>query len=482
MKKIVTLFVALAVATLAWAQTDEREAIDARWFKSHYTKAEHMVAMRDGRKLYTAVYTPKNKKSLHPILLNLTTQGCEPYGKKVTTIWQQTALEHYLRAEYIIVFQDVRGYGRSVGESSQDKSAQDAYDTAEWLRRKAKKNNGSIGVWALGEDAAYALAAAGCGHQAVRAAMVQAPIGCDGVPKINTPTLFVGGMFDDRSGGELWNSYRMTAAANPTADCRLIVGPWAYGAWREEGEGTQLGDVVFSADAQSEFYLTEFEFPFFESLLRGGDHAAWNSMVYFSGENCWREMDGWQQGENALSLYLGEGGVLSEDAPAIEESYSSYTTDPKEPVSASMSGDELQADYMVASQQIVDDRADVLTFVSPVLERDVTVQGAIEALLYAEASLPTVDFVVKIMDVAENEGTEMMVRYAWNVNHPMSKDSAHKVSLVMTDVAHTFMAGHRIKVQIHSTWHPLLKSSSAEPCDVTILHDAEHPSKIVIPE
>ncbi|MBQ2019001.1 MAG: CocE/NonD family hydrolase, partial [Alistipes sp.] len=196
-------------------QQNSHEQIDAQWFKSHYKKTESLIPMRDGTKLYTAIYTPKNKKSTHPILLNRTQNGCEPYGKKSATFWQEEIFEEYLRGEYIVVFQDVRGYGKSLGNKDATNGANDAFDTAEWLYRKARKNNGKIGVWGFGEDAKYALEAAECSHQAITAVSAQAPVDCEvRVVKLSTPMLFVGGMFDEQSDKDLWNSYRTAKASN----------------------------------------------------------------------------------------------------------------------------------------------------------------------------------------------------------------------------------------------------------------------------
>lgn len=490
MKKIVILFVALVVATFAWAQdADNVVTIDAHWFKSHYTKAEQMIPMRDGVKLYTAIFTPKNKKATHPILINPTTKGCEPYGKKNATFWQEDIYQDYLLAEYIIVFQDIRGYGHSTGEPSIEKCAQDAYDTAEWLTRKAKKNNGNIGIWGFGEDAQYALLAATCSHRAIKAASVQAPT--DDTTKATNmivPTLFVGGMFDNKSESQLWDSYHAASRTNPSADYRLVVGPWAHGAWRVGG-CESLGGVEFSAEAGGEFYRSEIEYPFFDHYLRGAESSgasASGRLIYFSGENCWRELDRWGDNKQPFTLYLGENGTLSpQKQPSTASSY--YTSDPKKPIPVigkdtdETSTDATDAAYMVASQRAAEGRDDVLTFTSARLDSDVVVAGAIEAKLHAKSSLPTANFVIKLIDVADNDESEMLVRAIICKSCEMSADAVNEITKCATDVAHTFLAGHRIKVQIHSTWHPLLKSNDTEPCDITIFHDAQHPSRIIIP-
>lgn len=462
MKKIFIILSALLCAAQLWAQEAEREQIDARWFKAHYQKSEQMAPMRDGTKLYTAIFTPKNKKSLHPILLNRTQNGCEPYGKKSATFWQEAIFAEYLYAEYIIVFQDVRGYGYSSGESSAEKGALDAYDTAEWLLRKAKKNNGNVGVWGIAEDADWALQAAACGHRAIKAVSAQAPVGEGiGMAKISAPTLFVGGAFDDKSEAQLWNAYNSTLAANPTIDCRLVVGPWAHAAWRKSAEEGQ------ESEDNSEFYRSEVEFPFFDHYLRGAESSgasASGALIYFTGEDCWRELERWGGELCEERLYFGEEGQLCELSQAATSS-SNYTTDPENPVPY----DETQP---------VENRDDILTFTSPILESDKSVAGAIGVELNVKASQPVADFVVRIFDVADNGESEMLVRSVVATKCHIASEGATKITLKMPDAAHTFMAGHRIKIQLHSTWSDKLHPSTNSKCDITLLHDNSHPSHV----
>lgn len=477
MKHIFTLVVALfSVVALYAQQEDKRETIDAQWFKSHYKKAESLIPMRDGTKLYTAIYTPKNKKNTHPILLNRTQNGCEPYGKKSATFWQNEIFEEYLRGEYIIVFQDVRGYGKSLGNRDATNGANDAFDTAEWLYRKARKNNGKIGVWGFGEDAKYAIEAAVCSHKAIQAVSVQAPVNCEvAAAKLSTPILFVGGMFDEQSDKALWDSYRTAKASNPAADIRLVVGPWTYGAWRESDA------EIIADDATPEFYRTEIEFPFFDHYLRGGESSgasASGSLIYYGGENCWREGDVWQSEGEELTLYLNEEGALYEELPYQDISYSDFVSDPQKPVPATKEGADEITTVLLSDQSFADGRADVLTFVTPVLDSDITAAGAISAKLYVKSSQPTIDLVVKLIDVADNGESEILLRSGIVKGQNIEPNSIIPITISMTDLAHTFMAGHRLKLQIHSTWSPILQSTISN--HITLYHDKQHPSQVVI--
>ena len=374
------------------------------------------------------------------------------------------------------MFQDVRGYGKSLGNKDATNGANDAFDTAEWLYRKARKNNGKIGVWGFGEDAKYALEAAVCSHKAIKAVSVQAPVDCEvRVVKLSTPMLFVGGMFDEQSSNNLWNSYRTAKTSNPAADVRLVVGPWTYGAWRESD-----AELIVD-DATPEFYRTEIEFPFFDHYLQGGESSgasASGSLIYYGGESCWREGDGWQSEGEKRTLYLNEEGALYEELPYQDISYSDFLSDPQNPVPATKEGSKEVVSVLLSDQSFVDGRADVLTFVTPVLDSDITAAGTITAKLYVKSSQPTIDLVVKLIDVADNGENEILLRSGIVKGQNIEPNTIVPITISMTDLAHAFMAGHRIKLHIHSTWSPILQGTSTNR--ITLYHDKQHLSQVVI--
>lgn len=613
MKKILLLCGLLFCSVLNVVADDiikQPTTIDAAWFKANYAKAEYMIPMRDGVRLYTAVYTPKNKKATHPILLNRTPYGCEPYGKKNSAFWQDSIYHNYLQAEYIFVFQDVRGRGMSTGEitnvrpfienkqGNDTDEASDAYDTIEWLLRKVKRHNGRVGVFGASYDGFYALMAAASGHPAIKAISPQAPV-CDwwlgddfhrngafalfdavsflpnfglkergktagesvfespiegnawdyfiknkpsdisrslagrvlfwdemmqhpdyddfwlsrnalrAADRIKVPTLIVGGAFDAEDSYGTWALYNALRENGSVEDCRLIIGPWSHCAWRGEGKANALGDMEFSEESLAEFYRNEIEFPFFDHYLRDAESSGateYGALVFFTGENCWREIGEWNPADfsSAYTLYLAEDGALVTDTPEVEDSFSSYISDPANPVPYFPESDSpRRKEYMVADQTFVEGRDDVLTFTSSVLEQDMSVAGVVEAELYTSISQTDADFVVKVIDVGPDGDYEMLVRgdimrgrYRNSASAPeaFTPNKIEKVTLRMNDIAHTFMAGHQIKVQIQSSWFPLydmnpqqfidINKATAEdfvPCDVRIYHDAEHPSHINIP-
>lgn len=445
MKHILSLFVALVCATVVLAQKeDSREGIDARWFKSHYTKTESMIPMRDGAKLYTAIFTPKNKKSLHPLLLNLTQNGCEPYGKKSATFWQEDVFAEYLHAEYIFVFQDVRGSGKSIDAKAGNGGSNDVFDTVEWLLRKVRKHNGSVGIWGIAEDGTYALAAAGCGHPAIKAVSVQAPVDCEvSQANISVPTLFVGGGFDTKSQQCLWDCYSVVKERSPKSDVRLVVGPWEHSAWRANIKSDEPDDSSFVTDDPANFYSCEVEYPFFDHYLRGATFSGASelgALIYFTGENCWREIDGWRCNDRSYFLYFNEDGFL-------------YNEQPKHNSSFTANGER------------------VLTYISPVLDSDVMAAGAVDVSLHIMASQPTVDLVVKIVDVADDGESEMLLRSVALVGQSVEMNRVVPLSIKMTDLAHTFMAGHRIKIKIECP-------ATGESGEIKLYHDKQHLSQI----
>src|SRR4249920_3158160 len=157
MKKILSLLLIVSSMSLH-AQTPRQDSI---WFNLHYTKMERMIPMRDGVKLFTAIYIPKDESEKHPILMQRTPYSCEPYGEnRLTARYSARRDSIFFHLNYIIVYQDVRGRFMSEGEFEdvrpfiQDKKkktdideASDAYDTIDWLVKNVKNNNGNVGVY-----------------------------------------------------------------------------------------------------------------------------------------------------------------------------------------------------------------------------------------------------------------------------------------------------------------------------------------------
>jgi len=162
---------------------------DSAWLVQNYSKRDVYITMRDGVRLYTSLYTPKDKKETHPFLINRTPYSIAPYGNDTFKAYWNTYLMQYFREGYIIVLQDVRGRYMSEGQfvdvrpfipnkksSSDIDEASDTYDTIDWLVKYIENNNGRVGVWGISYPGFYATMAALSGHPALKAASPQAPV------------------------------------------------------------------------------------------------------------------------------------------------------------------------------------------------------------------------------------------------------------------------------------------------------------------
>jgi len=183
MKRIITLCL-ICFPFLLKAQT-----IDSSWFVQNYEKKEVNIPMRDGVKLFTAIYKPKNKSEKHPILMTRTPYSCAPYGEdKFSPMWK-SYIKNYLKEGYIIVRQDVRGRWMSEGEfmnvrpfnpnkkpNKDIDESSDTYDTIDWLVKNLDNNNGNVGVFGISYPGFYSTMAAASNHPALKAVSPQAPV------------------------------------------------------------------------------------------------------------------------------------------------------------------------------------------------------------------------------------------------------------------------------------------------------------------
>ena len=182
--RLIIQFILLFSPLFLIAQTP---AADSTWFVTHYTKREVYIPMRDGIKLFTAIYEPK-AKGHHPFLLNRTPYSLNPYGENSFKAFWTTPYMAYLKENYIIVLQDVRGKFMSEGnfvdvrpfnpnkEGNETDEASDTWDAVDWLLKNVKNNNGKVGVWGISYPGYYATMAALSGHPAIKAVSPQAPV------------------------------------------------------------------------------------------------------------------------------------------------------------------------------------------------------------------------------------------------------------------------------------------------------------------
>src|SRR6476620_3542994 len=186
MKKLLGLSICLILSILSFAQTN---SLDSAWVRENYYKIERMVPMRDGKKLFTAIYIPKDTSEKHPILMRRTPYSSAPYGENnyPDAFWN-SYYRLYMRENYIMVVQDVRGKFMSEGEfvdvrpfktaktGTQVDEASDTYDAVDWLIKNVPNNNGNVGAFGISYPGFYSTMVALSNHPAVKAVSPQAPV------------------------------------------------------------------------------------------------------------------------------------------------------------------------------------------------------------------------------------------------------------------------------------------------------------------
>ena len=322
--------------------------------------------------------------------------------------------------------------------------------------------------------------------------------------------LVVGGLFDAEDCYGAWTTYASIRRQSPATSCRLVMGPWVHGGWRSSDGGNRLGAMRFGEESLTDYFQQRIEIPFFDHYLRdvAFEERPAAATVFFTGENRWRTFDAWPPAAGIReNLYLHGDGTVSTARPQERQSFSSYRSDPATPVPYDHPvGAKRDKAYMVADQRFAAERDDVVTFVSEPLDTDMTLAGALRAVLYTAVSTTDADFVVKLIDVwpeaSEHAGYQMLVRgdimrgryrNSFSAPEPFEPERVTEVAFTLPDIAHTFLRGHRIAIQIQSSWFPLAdrnpqqfidirhcKADDFVPCDVQIYHDRRHPSRLEV--
>jgi putative CocE/NonD family hydrolase len=589
------------------------------WLEANYSKAEHMVPMRDGVRLYTLVYSPRHAAEPAPIMLYRTPYSIGPYEADAYRNPLGPSAE-FDRAGYVFVFQDVRGKFKSEGEfevirplaveagepGGVDEST-DNYDTIEWLLSNVDGHNGKVGQWGISYSGWQTVMGMVDAHPALAASSPQASpadmfIGDDwhhngafrimyafswlagnarrrdepttqrtarfdyGTPSgydffleagaaanidelyfhgevpawkdfmehpsydeywrrqnallhldgIEHAILNVAGWFDTEDFYGPMSIYRTVELENPGTENTLVAGPWLHGGWRGM-LGDHLGCVDFDSET-SAYFQTEVQLPFFEHHLRGvADWAPPEAIVFETGTNEWQQYDTWPpQGIEQAALYLGEDGGLSFEPPAAGDGADWYLSDPDKPVPFSAEHrTTLGHLWKVEDQRFASTRPDVLVYESEPLEEDLTIAGPILADVYVSTTGTDSDWIVKLIDVFPDDapassfcdvpmggfqmhlaGEIMRGRFRESFREPraMVPGEVTPIHIDLRDRFHTFRAGHRIMVQIQSSWFPaydrnpqqFVDTYSAEPDDYvaatqTVYRSPRYPSRVTLP-
>ncbi|MEN0056463.1 MAG: CocE/NonD family hydrolase [Mucilaginibacter sp.] len=567
---------------------------DSVWFVNNYIKKELSIPMRDGAKLFTSVYMPKDQSEKHPILITRTPYSCAPYGKDYKAYWRNYMI-NYCREGYIMVTQDIRGRWMSEGKfevvrpfnlnkkNNKDiDEASDTYDTIDWLVKNLNNNNGKVGAIGISFPGFYATMAALSGHPALKAVSPQAPVtdrffGDDdhhngvlflmdafdfhvgfgfsqprphpttlpaktyefpdhdnysyylnmgalpnftkitgdslafwsdmmnhpnldswwrardartGIKNVKPAMLIVGGLFDAEDGYGTWNTYQALIKQSPATNSKLVIGPWYHGQWASN-DGTHLGNILFDSKT-NEYYTHNIEIPFFNYYLKdkGTVDTMSKATIFFSGENKWKKFKQWPPADvTPTPIYLQQNGQLSFTAiQTLQASFDTYISDPAKPVPYAEKVHYYRTrEYMTDDQRFAARRTDVLVYNTDTLTKDITLAGPVVADLLVSLSGTDADFVVKLIDVfpdtpAANPvtqypmgGYQMLVRaeimrgrYRDSFSDPAAfvPGKTTQVKYTMPDVAHTFKKGHKIMIQVQSSWFPLADRNPQQFIDI----------------
>ncbi len=323
--------------------------------------------------------------------------------------------------------------------------------------------------------------------------------------KIKPAVMVVGGWFDAEDLYGPLNIYRTIEKNNPGAKNNLVMGPWSHGQWAR-GDGEALAGVPFGSNT-SAWYRENIELPFFNFYLKDkGELKLPEATVFRTGANEWKSFEQWPPNDlQSRSLYFHEQGKLSFDPPkATGDSFDEYVSDPANPVpyTSAMTNTRGTA-YMIEDQRFAARRRDVLTYETAALSEDLTLAGPVVADLIVSTTGTDADFIIKLIDVHPENGHEnghgdapnhsprgpssktagetniggfqMLVRaevmrgkFRNNLSkpEPFTSGKPDKVRISLNDVHHTFKAGHKIMVQVQSSWFPLVDRNPQKLVDI----------------
>lgn len=572
-----------------------------------YVKIERMIPMRDGIKLFTAIYIPRDSTQQYPFLITRTPYSCKPYGADKYPS-QLGPGSNYSNEGFIFVYQDVRGRYMSEGsfqevtpaiaDKKSDKDvdeSSDTYDTIEWLLKNVTHHNGQAGLYGISYPGFYATAALPNAHPAIKAVSPQAPVtdefeGDDvnhrgafflmdnfsflnyfdhprtepwqqypvisdsvrikdayefflkigpiknldkyyfkgrsaiwneylthstkdaywkardirqHLKNIKPAVLVTGGWFDAEDLFGALKTYEAITRQHPNNQNRLVMGPWTHGAWAR-GSWSKFGSYEFGSDVN--IYYRDLEFRFFCWYLKqkGGFNEA-EATVFVTGSNEWKSFSQWPPAQLQEELwYLQSEHRLSTVVPgsAGVSAFSEYVSDPANPVPyiGKKSGGRL-SEYMVADQRFAAERSDVLYFESEAFSKPMTIYGPVTANLFISTTGTDADFVVKIIDVLpDGKQTQQLVRAeiirgkfrnSYEKPEAFTPGKITPVKLELNDLAHCFQPGHKLMVQVQSSWFPLVdrnpqrfvnipeaEESDFQKSTIKVYHDRKYPSHI----
>ncbi len=542
-----------------------------------FDKIEAMIPMRDGIRLNTEIYAPKDSSTPLPILLSRTPYGL-PHDESGFHAALSSAYKELADEGFIFVFQDIRGRHKSDGQFvmlrfPRDKDdaqmideGTDTYDTIEWLLKNVPGHNRRVGILGISYGGWLTMMATLDPHPALKAASEQASpadmfLGDDfhhngafrlsygfeystsmesgkgqlyfefdqhdtyewyldlgilgnvnlrhfkgAIPtwnnfvshpnydefwqrqavapylaRVTVPNLNVAGWFDQEDFYGPLKIYEELEKKDTQGHNFIVIGPWNHGGWARS-DGKTLGKVDFGS-ATSVYFREKVQAPWFAYWLKDKGALPFQEALSFdTGARAWKAFDQWPPREaRKRKLYLHRGGLLSFDPPAAtgKEAFDSYVSDPAHPVPYRHRPIEPTYPFegwpkwLVEDQRFVHHRPDVLSWESEPLQEDVDLAGNIMANLFASTSGSDCDWIVKLIDVYPEKhaqdpgmaGYQLMIasevlrarfRNSFEKPDPVVPRRVTPYSIRLHSNHHRFRKGHRIMVQVQSTWFPLI--------------------------
>lgn len=542
-------------------------------FQSKYDRREVLIPMRDGVKLNTVIFTPKNTTESLPFLFRRT-----PYGVSDAPPPDLPSYTKDLATEgYIFVAQDLRGRYKSEGTFEMQRFSRnpadpkaidestDTFDTIEWLLKNSPNHNGKVGMYGISYDGWTSVMGAIDPHPALKVVSEQASpsdmyIGDDfhhqGAFRLSygfeyafseeaakTDSLFPFGVYDTydwylklgplsnvnklyfKNKIPTWNdfvshpnydtfwkkqslparmgkpkvaiqnvagwwdqedfygplkAYETWEKGDDKNQNVLVVGPWNHGGWGRR-EGRTLGNISFDTATATTFQQS-IQAPWFAYHLKGkGDGKFAEVTTFQTGSNTWKQYASWPPKESARrSLYLQAGGRLSFEKPTTVNAADRYVSDPAHPVpyrprpiEQTYGPGSRWYTWLTEDQRFVHNRPDVLAWETEPLTQNITVTGTLLAQLFAATTGSDADWVVKLIDVypetypkePKMAGYQVMVandvlrgrfRHGFEKPEAVQPNTVEQYTVDLHSLDHVFLKGHKIMVQIQSTWFPII--------------------------
>lgn len=319
----------------------------------------------------------------------------------------------------------------------------------------------------------------------------------------NIATLVVGGLYDAEDCYGAWNLYKAIETKSKNNN-KIVMGPWYHGQWGAD-DGTQLGNVQWGSNT-SEWYRKNIEMPFFNYYLKntGSIDEIKEASIFFSGSNEWKQLPKWPLDNMKMTSFLlsDKGQIIIQDKATRLGSFEEYTSEPSKPVPYISDNYMMKSkprrhyrEYMNDDQKFASRRTDVLVYTTPILLSDITLGGPIIADLMVGMSGTDADFVVKLIDVYPDNfeyetnqkdylmnGYQQLVRgeimrgkYRNSFEKPEAfiPNNPTNVKFNLPDVAHTFKKGHRLMIQIQSSWFPLVDRNPQQFMDIYQAKDSD---------